>query len=108
MVSQSTACNAIHALEPRLAGWLLQSHNRVRLEELLLAQEYLAAMPGVHGPPASIAAGILQCAGIIESHAITSVYLTGIAWKTLRVHAIGSSASTLSVLWESILTATSR
>lgn len=44
MVSQSTACNALHALENRLARWLLQSHDRIRQDEFLLTQEYLAAM----------------------------------------------------------------
>lgn len=66
MVSQSTACNALHAVEHRLARWLLQSHDRVRQDEFLLTQEYLAAMLGVHRPTVSLAAGVLQRAGIIE------------------------------------------
>nr|WP_249223039.1 helix-turn-helix domain-containing protein [Noviherbaspirillum sp. L7-7A] len=66
MVSQSTACNALHGVEHRLARWLLQSHDRVRQDQFLLTQEYLAAMLGVHRPSVSIAASILQRAGIIE------------------------------------------
>jgi len=65
MASQSTACNALHAVEHRLARWLLQSHDRARQDEFLLTQEYLTAMLGVHRPTVSVAAGILQRAGII-------------------------------------------
>jgi CRP-like cAMP-binding protein len=66
MVSQSTACVALHGVEHRLARWLLQSHDRVRQDEFTLTQEYLAAMLGVHRPSVSNAAHILQRAGIIE------------------------------------------
>jgi CRP-like cAMP-binding protein len=66
MVSQNVACNRLHDIEHRLAKWLLMSHDRMRREDFSLTQEYLAAMLGVHRPSISVAAGILQRAGIID------------------------------------------
>jgi CRP-like cAMP-binding protein len=66
MVSQNVACNQLHDIEHRLAKWLLMSHDRVHRQDFTLTQEYLAAMLGVHRPSVSIAAGILQRAGVIE------------------------------------------
>ena len=66
MVSQNVACNRLHDIEHRLAKWLLMSHDRMRREDFSLTQEYLAAMLGVHRPSVSVAAGILQRAGIID------------------------------------------
>jgi CRP-like cAMP-binding protein len=65
-VSQSVACNRLHALESRLARWLLMSHDRMRREDYLITQEYLAMMLGVHRPCVSLAAGTLQRAGLIN------------------------------------------
>lgn len=65
-VSQSAACNRLHPLEHRLARWLLMSHDRMRNRDFMLTQEYLAAMLGVHRPSVSLAAGMLQRAGIID------------------------------------------
>jgi CRP-like cAMP-binding protein len=66
MVSQNVACNRLHHIEHRLAKWLLMSHDRMRREDFALTQEYLAAMLGVHRPSVSVAAGVLQHAGIID------------------------------------------
>ena len=66
MVSQNVACNRLHDIEHRLAKWLLMSHDRMRQEDFSLTQEYLAAMLGVHRPSVSIAAGVLQRAGVID------------------------------------------
>jgi len=61
-----TPCNALHAVEHRLARWLLQSDDRVRQDNFILTQEYLAAMLGVHRPTVSLVACILQRTAIIE------------------------------------------
>jgi len=65
-VSQSAACNRLHSLEHRLARWLLMSHDRMRHQDFVLTQEYLGAMLGVHRPSVSLAARVLQRAGIID------------------------------------------
>jgi len=65
-VSQTAACNGRHALEPRLARWLLMAHDRFDGDELPLTQEFLALMLCVHRPSVSVAAGILQRAGLLR------------------------------------------
>jgi len=65
-VSQTAACNVRHALEQRLARWLLMAHDRAGTDALLLTQEFLSIMLGVQRPGVSIAAGALKQAGIIE------------------------------------------
>ncbi|SNT35609.1 cAMP-binding domain of CRP or a regulatory subunit of cAMP-dependent protein kinases [Noviherbaspirillum humi] len=66
MVSQSAACNRLHALEHRLARWLLMCHDRMGHQDFFLTQEYLAAMLGVQRPSVSVVASVLQRAGIID------------------------------------------
>ncbi|WP_149539165.1 Crp/Fnr family transcriptional regulator [Siccirubricoccus phaeus] len=65
-VTQAAACNGNHTLEQRLARWLLMVHDRVMGDELPLTQEFLAQMLGVRRPGVTIAAGILQNAGLIR------------------------------------------
>ena len=64
-VSQSTACNRVHEVQERCARWLLQTHDRVQGDSFSLTQEFLAQMLGVHRPTVSVAAGMLQKAGLI-------------------------------------------
>jgi CRP-like cAMP-binding protein len=40
VVMQSTACNAVHSVEQRLARWLLMAHDRVKRDEFPLTQEF--------------------------------------------------------------------
>jgi len=65
-VSQTTACNGRHGLEQRLARWLLMAHDRADNDELLLTQEFIATMLGVHRPSITLMAGTLQWAGLIR------------------------------------------
>jgi CRP-like cAMP-binding protein len=46
-VSQSVACNGLHAIEKRCCRWLLLTHDRVGKDELALTHEFLAIMLGV-------------------------------------------------------------
>ena len=62
---QSTACNAVHRIEHRLAKWLLMAHDRVGANQFLLTQEFLAMMLGAARPTVTIVAGTLQRAGLI-------------------------------------------
>jgi CRP-like cAMP-binding protein len=65
-VSQTAACNAHHALEQRLARWLLAAHDRSRTAQLSLTQDLIAVMLGVRRATVSIAASTLQRAGVIR------------------------------------------
>jgi hypothetical protein len=41
-VAQSTACNALHKVEQRLARWLLLAQDRMESDEFPLTQEFVA------------------------------------------------------------------
>ena len=62
---QNSACNRTHAVEQRLARWLLMTHDRVHGATFPLTQEFMAQMLGVSRPTVSIAAGVLMKAGVI-------------------------------------------
>jgi CRP-like cAMP-binding protein len=64
-IMQSTACNAVHTVEQRLARWLLMAHDRIECSEFFLTQEFIAMMLGVARPTVTIVAGTLQKAGLI-------------------------------------------
>lgn len=68
VVAQSTACNAVHSVEQRLARWLLMAHDRVGRNEFPLTQEFLAMMLGATRPTVTVVAGMLQKAGLITYH----------------------------------------
>jgi len=65
-VQQSVACNALHALESRLCRWLLQTHDCVNGDAIPLTQEFLGQMLGVRRTTVTIAARVLQSAGLIR------------------------------------------
>ena len=59
-ISQSAVCNRFHAVDARLARWLLMTHDRVGSDEFRLTQEFLSNMLGVRREAVSKAAGALQ------------------------------------------------
>ena len=65
-VAQTAACNAHHELGQRLARWLLAAHDRSGVAELSLTQDLIAVMLGVRRSTVSIAASMLQKAGVIR------------------------------------------
>jgi CRP-like cAMP-binding protein len=65
-VAQSTACNAIHSVEQRLARWLLMARDRMGSDEFSLTQEFVAMMLGASRPTVTVVAGTLQKAGLIK------------------------------------------
>ncbi|HJU17593.1 MAG TPA: Crp/Fnr family transcriptional regulator [Stellaceae bacterium] len=65
-ISQSVSCNRLHEVQERCARWLLQTHDRVEGNSFPLTHEFLGQMLGVHRPTVSIAAGMLQRAGLIR------------------------------------------
>jgi CRP-like cAMP-binding protein len=70
--TQIAACNRLHEVEERLARWILMSQDRIASERLPLTQEFLGQMLGVRRASVTVAAGILQKAGLI-SHTRGSV-----------------------------------
>jgi len=64
--TQIAACNRLHDVEERLARWLLMSRERIGSDELPLTQEFLGQMLGTRRSSVSVAAGILQKAGMIN------------------------------------------
>jgi CRP-like cAMP-binding protein len=64
-VTQIAACNRLHEVDERLARWLLMSADRVASNSLPLTQDFLAQMLGTRRSSVTVAAGILQRAGII-------------------------------------------
>ena len=63
--TQIAACNRLHDVESRLARWLLMSADRVGTASLGLTQEVLGQMLGTRRSSVTVAAGILQKAGLI-------------------------------------------
>ena len=60
MARRTVACNCFHAVEARLARWLLMTSDRVRSEEFVLTQAFLADMLGVRRTTLNASAGPLQ------------------------------------------------
>ena len=67
-IMQSTACNAVHSVEQRLARWLLMAQDRMGTDEFPLTQEFVAMMLGATRPTVTVVAGTLQKAGLITYH----------------------------------------
>jgi CRP-like cAMP-binding protein len=64
-VTQTAACNGRHTVDERLARWMLMAHDRADGDEFVMTQEFMAIMLGVRRAGVSVAAGILQKAGLI-------------------------------------------
>jgi CRP-like cAMP-binding protein len=64
-VTQIAACNRMHEVDERLARWLLMSADRVGSNSVPLTQEFLAQMLGTRRSSVTVAAGILEKAGLI-------------------------------------------
>jgi CRP-like cAMP-binding protein len=66
-VAQIAACNRLHDMDQRLARWLLMCQDRINSEMLPLTHEFIAQMLGSGRPTVTIAAGVLERAGLIEN-----------------------------------------
>jgi CRP-like cAMP-binding protein len=64
--TQIAACNRLHDVEERLARWIVMSQDRILADTLPLTQEFLAQMLGTRRSSVTVAAGILQKAGLIS------------------------------------------
>jgi CRP-like cAMP-binding protein len=65
-IALGVSCNRLHEVQERCARWLLQTHDRVEGDSFPLTHEFLAQMLGVHRPTVSVAASMLQKAGLID------------------------------------------
>ena len=65
-IAHTTACNHVHSVQARMCRWLLMTHDRVGADKFQLTQEFLAQMLGVRRPSVTVAAGLLQRAGLIR------------------------------------------
>ncbi|MGA7645979.1 MAG: Crp/Fnr family transcriptional regulator, partial [Terriglobales bacterium] len=64
--AQIAACNRLHEVGERLARWILMTQDRIVSDNLPLTQEFLAQMLGSRRASVTVAAGILQKAGMIS------------------------------------------
>jgi CRP-like cAMP-binding protein len=90
MVAQTAACNSLHAIDERLARWILMTHDRVGRNEMPLTHEFLAFMLGVRRSSVSIAASALQQNGLIRytRGQITVIDRTGLETQTCACYGV--------------------
>lgn len=65
-MTQTAVCNRHHSLDQQLCRWLLLSLDRLPSNELAMTQELIANMLGVRREGVTLAAGLLQEAGLIR------------------------------------------
>ena len=65
-VAQTAACNGRHPVDARLARWLLVMHDRAEADEFPMTHEFASLMLGTGRPGVSVAAAVLQRAGIVR------------------------------------------
>jgi CRP-like cAMP-binding protein len=67
-ISQSVVCNVRHPVEGRMARWLLMYHDRLKVDEFEMTQEFMAHMLGVRRSSVTEVALKLQEQGFIRYH----------------------------------------
>ena len=65
--AQSTATNASHRVESRLARWLLMCHDRIDGDEIALTHEFMGLMISADRSGVTVTLHILEGAGMITS-----------------------------------------
>jgi CRP-like cAMP-binding protein len=64
--TQIAACNRLHEVGERLVRWILMTHDRIGSDHLPLTQEFMSQMLGTRRSSVTVAAGLLQKAGLIS------------------------------------------
>jgi CRP-like cAMP-binding protein len=92
-VMQSTACNAVHSVEQRLARWLLMAQDHVARDQFPLTQEFVAMMLGATRPTVTVVAGALQRDDLIAYHRghVTIVDRAGLERASCECYKIAST-----------------
>jgi CRP-like cAMP-binding protein len=106
-ISQAAACNRLHSSEERLSRWLLMSQDRVGKDEFIITQEFLGQMLGARRATVTLAAGMLQRAGLIRYHRghIAIVDRDGLeavsceCYRVIRSELEGVTAAAVTALW---------
>jgi CRP-like cAMP-binding protein len=65
-MAQSVLCGRLHAVDTRMARWMLTAADRTQSESILITQESLAQMLGSRRSTVTVAAGDLQRKGLID------------------------------------------
>src|SRR6267142_5045466 len=65
-VAQSSICNCYHTLQERLCRWLLVARDALRSDVLCLTHDVIARLLGTRRASVTVAAGLMQRAGLIK------------------------------------------
>jgi CRP-like cAMP-binding protein len=65
-VARTAICNRIHPIQQRLCRWLLMIRDRTSSDDLNLTHKFIGSMLGARRTDVTIAAGVLQKAGLIR------------------------------------------
>jgi len=89
-LSQTAACNSHHQIEQRLGRWLLMAHDRADSDQFAMTHEFLSMMLGVRRASVTLAAGMLQKAGLIRygSGQITILDRPGLEATACECHGV--------------------
>jgi CRP-like cAMP-binding protein len=66
-IAQSSICNCYHMLQERLCRWLLVARDAARSDVLVLTHDVIARLLGTRRASITVAAGLLQRAGLIKT-----------------------------------------
>jgi CRP-like cAMP-binding protein len=90
-IAQTAACNGRHAINERLARWLLMASDRVGDNSLSLSHEFLSVMLGARRPGVTVALGTFKHAGLISNsyHEITILDRPGMEEAACECYSAG-------------------
>jgi CRP-like cAMP-binding protein len=89
-LSQNVACNRLHAIEQRLARWMLECRDRLKSDDLGMTHEFISEMLGVRRAGITETAAKLAALGVIEHgrkmlRVVDASGLEGVSCECFRV-----------------------